>query len=120
METDPTVHDRDSEEAFAYAIEQMHGGIPLFKIEEQLVQRGLSEESASAVIARVSDYRTSSEAKEARSSMNQGAVWFLGGIVVTVATYVLATGGGTYVVAWGAVVFGGIQFVRGYMKLQNY
>jgi hypothetical protein len=38
------------------------------------------------------------------------------GIIITVATYSAATSdghGGTYVVTWGAILFGGIQFCRG-------
>ncbi len=42
-----------------------------------------------------------------------GALWCIGGIVVTVVTYSAAASGGTYVVAWGAIVFGAIQFFRG-------
>lgn len=42
-----------------------------------------------------------------------GACWCIGGIVVTAATYSAAQGDGTYVVAWGAIVFGSIQFLRG-------
>jgi hypothetical protein len=43
-----------------------------------------------------------------------GGVICLIGIVVTAATYSAAQeGGGRYVVAWGAIVFGGIQFLQG-------
>lgn len=44
-----------------------------------------------------------------------GGVICLVGIVVTVATYLSATerGGGAYVIAWGAILFGGFRFIRG-------
>lgn len=45
--------------------------------------------------------------------MLYGALWCIGGIVITVVTYSAASGGGTYVVAWGAIIFGFIQFVKG-------
>ena len=48
--------------------------------------------------------------------MFRGALWCGGGILVTVVTYLAAEnspGGGTYVVAWGAILFGAIQFFRG-------
>jgi hypothetical protein len=120
MGTDQTSHENVPDELIAYAAELMQRGEPLYKIEEQLVRQGLSEESASAVITQLAGLRSTAEEAEARKNMNQGAVWFLGGVVVTIATYALASGGGTYVVAWGAIIFGGIQFVRGYTKLQNY
>jgi hypothetical protein len=43
----------------------------------------------------------------------QGGLWLAGGLVVTALTYSSASGGGSYVVAWGAIIFGGIQFFRG-------
>ena len=49
----------------------------------------------------------------ARRDMLVGGLWCLGGIAVTVLTYSAASGGGTYFVAWGAIVFGAIQFFRG-------
>jgi hypothetical protein len=51
----------------------------------------------------------------AEKRMLYGALWCIGGILTTGATYVAASGpgGGRYVVAWGAIVFGAIQFFRG-------
>ena len=47
-----------------------------------------------------------------------GCCWFFGGIFVTVATYSAASnGGGTYVVAWGAILFGAIDIIRGISML---
>jgi hypothetical protein len=45
-----------------------------------------------------------------------GGLWCVGGTAVTLGTYEAAAAGnghGGYVVAWGAVIFGAIQFVRG-------
>ncbi len=44
-----------------------------------------------------------------------GALWCLGGMVVTAATLATAysLGGGVYVVASGAIIFGALQFFRG-------
>ena len=51
-----------------------------------------------------------------KKNMLYGALWCIGGIVVTAATYDAAEPGGAYVVAWGAIVFGAIQFFRGLMQ----
>jgi hypothetical protein len=47
-----------------------------------------------------------------------GALWCFGGIVVTALTLsaASATGGGMYVVAWGAILFGVAQFFRGVIQ----
>src|SRR5579872_7323138 len=46
-------------------------------------------------------------------NMLVGGLWCVGGTVVTVGSMVAAQGGGYYLVTWGAIVFGGIQFFRG-------
>ncbi len=48
-----------------------------------------------------------------RKNMLYGALWLIGGIVVTVVSYSAASGGGTYLITWGAIIFGGFQFVQG-------
>ena len=56
----------------------------------------------------------------ARAAANKrilwGAAWCLGGILVTVLSYAAAANspaGGTYFIAWGAILFGAIQIFRG-------
>jgi hypothetical protein len=49
-----------------------------------------------------------------------GALVCVIGILVTAVTYGAASsgsGGGHYVVAWGAIVFGGFQFLKGLFQL---
>lgn len=50
---------------------------------------------------------------KARSDVIQGLVWMVGGIAFTGVSYMIASAGGTYFIAWGAVIFGGFQFLRG-------
>jgi|GEM_PF-1082966 len=46
-----------------------------------------------------------------------GALWCGGGLVVTICTYnAVAQSGGTYLICWGPVLFGGIQLVRGLIR----
>jgi len=53
-------------------------------------------------------------ANEGSSNMLFGALWCIGGIVVTAVTYnAVKETGGTYFVAWGAIVYGGWQFLKG-------
>jgi len=50
------------------------------------------------------------------SDMLWGAIWCIGGIIVTAYTYSNAAPGGAYVVAWGAIIFGAVQFIKGLVK----
>jgi hypothetical protein len=52
----------------------------------------------------------------AEKRMIHGAIWCIGGIVVTAVSYASAASspfGGTYIVAWGAIFFGGLRFFQG-------
>jgi hypothetical protein len=49
----------------------------------------------------------------ARKNMISGVLWCIGGIIVTTATMSAASEGGTYIIAWGAILFGAVQFIQG-------
>lgn len=49
-----------------------------------------------------------------------GSLWCIGGTIVTAATYSAASDGGTYVVAWGAIVIGGIEALYGLLGTLAY
>lgn len=50
-------------------------------------------------------------------NMVVGGLWCVGGIVVTAVSYSSAEPGGTYIITWGAVLFGAIQFLKGFFQL---
>lgn len=63
---------------------------------------------------------TSSSSNEAARNMVVGGIWCIGGIVVTAVTYnAVKDTGGTYFVAYGAIIFGGFQFLKGLFQMGN-
>lgn len=104
------------EAVYAFAAEQMHDGVALAKIEKKLIEQGLSPEAAATVVGNLKQAKAQAAKEASRKNMLYGALWCVGGIVVTVLTYQAAAGGGSFVVAWGAILFGGIQFVRGLVQ----
>jgi hypothetical protein len=99
------------------------------KVAKILVDQGWEDETArkfvQSVGAALEDYRNSPEGRQALSSkyirhMGFGALWFIGGGLFTAVTYGAASsGGGTYVVAYGAIIAGAIEFcwgLFGYLK----
>lgn len=98
---------------YGFAAEQMRDGVSPQRIEVLLVEKGLDQQSAATVVANLSELKSKALREAGQKDMLYGALWCIGGIVVTVATMSAASGGGTYVVAWGAIVFGAIQFFRG-------
>jgi hypothetical protein len=83
------------------------------KIRTELSGMGLNEETASKVVENVFRLRKKAGREAGLKNAMVGAGWCVGGIAVTVLTYELASGGGFFVVTWGAILFGGIQFVKG-------
>ncbi len=94
------------------------------QVEETLRVAGLDAESAQMVTSDVFRVRDEVLKSAGKRNMLFGLLWCIGGSVVTAATYGIAAGstnGGRYVVAWGAIVFGAIQFLRGvaqFMRIQ--
>lgn len=126
--------DTQADATTAYITEQLRGGVAPQAIVSALIAAGWTRGEADAAVAshtRVVPQTLQSAAntfsfprQPAASPRNNsaafrhmivGGLWCGGGIAITAITYALAdnNGGGTYVVAWGAIIFGGIQFLRG-------
>lgn len=90
-----------------------------WEVKKQLIEEGISEEVATAVIDAVKKHYNGEVDKKARKNMIIGGLWCVGGLVVTIVTLMASSGGGTYVVAWGAIIFGAIQFFQGYNLSQK-
>ena len=91
----------------------MQDGIPDSEIEARLKQQGFSSTVAAAAVSRAIDWSA------ARKDMTVGGVVFIAGVVITVGSMALVGSGGTYVLVWGAIVFGAIQFMRGYSQMKK-
>ena len=50
----------------------------------------------------------------ATKEINRGMLWVVGGVVVSAGAYLSADPGGSYVVFWGAPLFGVVKVWRGY------
>jgi hypothetical protein len=88
------------------------------KIQTELNAMGLNQETASMVIEKVFRLRKKAHREAGTRNALVGAAFCIGGIAVTALTYQMASGGGgTFIVAWGAILFGGIQFIKGLGQL---
>lgn len=95
------------------------------KVIKQLVKQGIPEVSATQLVYEIeqmiNQYKQSSEGRRVLASkyarhMLYGILWALGGTIVTGVTFVAAASspsGGRYIVAYGAIVFGIVDFFRG-------
>ena len=85
------------------------------EVQSLLMRQGMDHETAGSIVAELLHERLDATRAAGRKNMLFGTLWFIGGTVVTIGTFAMAVraGGGTYLIAWGAVVFGAIQFFRG-------
>jgi hypothetical protein len=121
VDTPPAVPtpEQAAEAAYGIAAEQiLQGGDPS-EIQASLTRRGLDAEAAATVVDQLRQAKSRARQVAAKRYMFYGAFWCVGGIAVTVLSYQFAAGmgGGTFVIAWGAVLFGAIQFLRGLTRL---
>lgn len=115
---DQTSDQEAFQQAVDYIAEQRMAGRSGVAVTDELVEAGWDREEARDMVVQVTAaMRDPEQHAEQESSYGRhivvGALWAIGGTVVTVATYSAASGGGSYVVAWGAIVFGAIECLYG-------
>jgi hypothetical protein len=126
---------RVTNELIGYTIQELGRGRHPAHLEAELTDRGLGRPAAVAIVERALAER--SRVQEAQrndpifaamhkgvrqgsagsADMVLGALICLGGILISTISYSAASGGGTYVVATGAIVFGMIRFFKGVASL---
>jgi hypothetical protein len=82
---------------------------------KELIKNGLDSESATVVINNLQLQIKQAKKDGAAQNMFYGVVCFVIGIAITLGTMAMANDGGTYVLAWGAILFGGLQFLYGFL-----
>lgn len=113
------------EAVYAYAGALLREGKSPSEVEDALVKKGIERQTAAIVVSKLVSVREATavrmgaavtEANKEAGTRNMliGGLICAVGLIVTIATYSAASsGGGQYVVAWGAIVFGAIRFFRG-------
>lgn len=78
------------------------------EVKKALMEEGIDEESASIIVDSLETQINKIRKEQANKDMLYGALWCVGGIVMTVAD--------VGYIFWGAIVFGGYQFLKGAMN----
>jgi hypothetical protein len=86
------------------------------EVRADLKSRGLNDESAAVVADNIFELRAKVVREAGQQNMLYGSLWCIGGIAVAAVPYL---GAADFfkrrhnVIAWGAIVFGTVQFFRG-------
>jgi hypothetical protein len=76
-----------------------------------LVERGLSEDAAYTIVRNVEDELKKAKKGQAGKDILYGTLWCVGGIIATVSNIGF--------IFWGAILFGGIQLIKGAVNYFN-
>lgn len=76
-----------------------------YEVKNALIEQGLSEENARTIVNNLESQIDDAHREKAKKDMLYGALWCIGGTVLTLANIGF--------IFWGAIIFGGIQFFSG-------
>src|SRR5215510_15136179 len=101
-------------EIVRFAAQMMKNNIADSIIQAKIVEMGMTNEQASAILNSLRQVRRQVRRKTGLRNMLIGGVICIVGIIITVVTMAASrSGGGVYFVMWGAVIFGALQFFGG-------
>lgn len=123
---------------FAYADSQLTTGKSPRDVEQDLMSKGMEQESAASVVEKIVHERQRQAAERARvmaqrererlahrrrvmamraaaaqRSMMMGAMICAAGVLMSLLTHTTSMNSAPYVVAWGVILFGTVRFLRG-------
>jgi hypothetical protein len=81
------------------------------EVKNALKERGLSEDAAYTILRNVEDEIKKTKKGAAGKDMLYGALWCIGGTIATISNVGF--------IFWGAILFGGIQFLKGLYNYYN-
>ncbi|MEX2213931.1 MAG: hypothetical protein WD768_07375 [Phycisphaeraceae bacterium] len=106
------------EAIYSYAAQRMRDGLKGKQLVDDLVEQGLDRESAWAVVKNLVQAGAGADRSGAMKHLIVGGIILAIGIAVTVGTYSAASAkGGSYTVAYGAIIFGAIELFVGLFQL---
>jgi len=94
----------------SYAMHRLLENTSYTTVTSELIERSLLAAEAQQLVRELAVLRRD----QARQSAGLGVLWCMGGLTITAITYYSAVPGETFVVAWGATLFGAIQALRGW------
>lgn len=103
------------EKIVAKARTACESGASLGEIETGLVNEGVDAELIKEIMLEIQGATPEGRAALNKRELLHGLYWLVGGILLTVITYSAASsskGGGTYLIAWGPMLFGGLRFIK--------
>jgi hypothetical protein len=100
------------DEAYNYGVHLIvDKGVDYIRLKDELIFKGIDVQEALKVVNKIEKDIKKAKITAANNDLIYGALWCIGGIVATAAEigYIF----------WGAIVFGGYQFLKGLINSMN-
>lgn len=110
MEPSPPTHQEFVSQVYEYAANLLMKVDGTTEVEQLLRAQGLDAENARAVVHDLAGQIRAAKQAQAKKDILHGGLWCVGGTALTVADIGF--------IFWGAVVFGGFQFMKGVINLR--
>ncbi len=111
METSQTTDQQTEGYLYQYAANLLASGKKSgAEVERLLMLKGLPADDASTIVRELEEPIRDAKKAQAKKDMLHGGLWCLGGTALTMAHIGF--------VFWGAIIFGGVQFIKGVTNLK--
>jgi len=111
MDNTTTNHQNTADQVYGFAADLMvQQNKNTYETKMALIEKGLDEASAAIVVDNLEQQIEQARKSRANKDILYGALWCVGGIVVTTVSMAAGRGG---IIAYGAIIFGGIQLIKG-------
>jgi hypothetical protein len=111
METSQTTEEQSDAYVYQYAANLLaNGNKSGADVERLLLLKGLDADSASSVVRELEGPIRDAKKAQAKKDILHGGLWCIGGIALTLADIGF--------IFWGAILFGGVQFIKGLTNLK--
>ncbi len=109
MEASQTAEQQSDNYLYQYAANLLASGKSGTEV-ERLLLKGLAADDASTMVGELENPIQDARKAQAKKDMLHGGLWCVGGLALTLADVGF--------VFWGAILFGGIQFIKGVTNLK--
>ena len=110
MEVSQTADQQPDNYLYQYAANLLASGKSGAEVERLLQLKGLAADTASTIVGELENPIQDARKAQAKKDMLHGGLWCVGGLALTLADVGF--------VFWGAILFGGIQFIKGVTNLK--
>jgi hypothetical protein len=111
MEASQTTEQQPNNYLYQYAANLLADGTKSgADVERLLMLKGMAADEASAIVRELENPVEDAKKAQAKKDMLHGGLWCVGGLALTMADVGF--------VFWGAILFGGIQFIKGVTNLK--